>query len=460
MRLDLGLNLGINQLNRAILDQLSVSSSAAYSLRKLRSAYTGSAIRVRRSSDNAEADIGFSGINLDTTALMSHVGGENLLVRSQEFNNTVWTTNFPGDTVSADSDVAPDGTTTADLITTISSSHNTQDIPGITTGQEVTASCYFKQGTVGTWVRLAVYSAATPSNQFRVWINTASGSLGTASATGTSTLLSSSIESVGNGWYRVSITGSIGGVSDYVFLTTNADANGATTRTAGQNRLQWGAQVNTGNLKPYQPTTTTARDGNGFVTAWYDQSGNARNVTQATGGSQPSIVKFGVLNEDADGNVFLDFDTKFMTGAVGLGTAQSIVAVYGKSVNGVNIYIFGSGKAGADTGINIFEDTNNKTNVTKAASRFSDSVDLSLNKKIIVGENTNDPPEYYKNGVQNILTSALPTSVEANLISIGTSGFPMQAKFYGGMIFANTLSTSDRQTLERNQGAYYGITVA
>lgn len=47
------------------------NAAAAYSVRKLRTAYTGSAIRVRRSSDNAEQDIGFSGANLDTSALTS-----------------------------------------------------------------------------------------------------------------------------------------------------------------------------------------------------------------------------------------------------------------------------------------------------------------------------------------------------------------------------------------------------
>lgn len=47
----------------------------AYSLRKLRAAYAGSAIRVRRSSDNAETDIGFtlSG-DLDLSALTDFVG--------------------------------------------------------------------------------------------------------------------------------------------------------------------------------------------------------------------------------------------------------------------------------------------------------------------------------------------------------------------------------------------------
>lgn len=61
----------------ALLD-LYPNAAAAYSLRKLRSAYTGSAIRVRRSSDNTEQDIGFtiSG-DLDTSSLTSFCGSGN-----------------------------------------------------------------------------------------------------------------------------------------------------------------------------------------------------------------------------------------------------------------------------------------------------------------------------------------------------------------------------------------------
>lgn len=44
-------------------------ASAAYSLRLLSNSYAGSAIRVRRSSDNTETDIGFVGGDLDTAAL-------------------------------------------------------------------------------------------------------------------------------------------------------------------------------------------------------------------------------------------------------------------------------------------------------------------------------------------------------------------------------------------------------
>lgn len=56
------------------LDELTATPEAAYSLRKLRAAYTGSAIRVRR-SDNLEADIGFApNGTLDEAALLSHCG--------------------------------------------------------------------------------------------------------------------------------------------------------------------------------------------------------------------------------------------------------------------------------------------------------------------------------------------------------------------------------------------------
>jgi hypothetical protein len=50
------------------------NAAAAYSLRKLRAAYTGSAIEVRR-TNNDVADIGFDRLgNLDTTALLSFTG--------------------------------------------------------------------------------------------------------------------------------------------------------------------------------------------------------------------------------------------------------------------------------------------------------------------------------------------------------------------------------------------------
>ena len=54
------------------------NARGAYSLRLIRSAYTGSAIRVRRTPSNSEQDIGFNGDgNLNTAALLLFVGAGN-----------------------------------------------------------------------------------------------------------------------------------------------------------------------------------------------------------------------------------------------------------------------------------------------------------------------------------------------------------------------------------------------
>ena len=57
-------------------------AEAAFSLRKLRTAYAGSAIRVRRSSDSTEQDIGFVDNELDTASLLSFVGAGDGFVRT------------------------------------------------------------------------------------------------------------------------------------------------------------------------------------------------------------------------------------------------------------------------------------------------------------------------------------------------------------------------------------------
>ena len=49
-------------------------AKVAFSVRKLRNAYSGACLRVRRSSDNAELDINFLAGNLDTSALTTFVG--------------------------------------------------------------------------------------------------------------------------------------------------------------------------------------------------------------------------------------------------------------------------------------------------------------------------------------------------------------------------------------------------
>jgi hypothetical protein len=65
-------------------------AAAAYSLRRLRSAYTGAAVRVRRASNNDELDIYFDGQgNLDTASLEAFCAGTDGFVK-------VWYDQGPG----------------------------------------------------------------------------------------------------------------------------------------------------------------------------------------------------------------------------------------------------------------------------------------------------------------------------------------------------------------------------
>ena len=80
-----GIYIGTTQINEVyigttkifpnlLLDDYS-GAAVAFSLRKLRNAYSGSAIRVRRSSDNTEQDIGFVNNQLNTSALTTFCSG-------------------------------------------------------------------------------------------------------------------------------------------------------------------------------------------------------------------------------------------------------------------------------------------------------------------------------------------------------------------------------------------------
>lgn len=91
--------LGTNEVWTSFTGLLDTytGAAAAYSLRLLRSAYTGDAIRVRRASDNTEQDIGFVDGELDTSTLTTFCSGTNGFVKtwydqSSNGNNATQTT--------------------------------------------------------------------------------------------------------------------------------------------------------------------------------------------------------------------------------------------------------------------------------------------------------------------------------------------------------------------------------
>ena len=71
----MGIGFGGQVLSPVSLALDNLTSAAVYSTRRLRTAYAGPLVRVRRSSDNAEADIGYGADGwLDEASLLAHVG--------------------------------------------------------------------------------------------------------------------------------------------------------------------------------------------------------------------------------------------------------------------------------------------------------------------------------------------------------------------------------------------------
>jgi hypothetical protein len=172
----------------------------------------------------------------------------NLLLRSQEFDNAAWTKD--NCTATANAIAAPDGTITADLITDGASGspslYLTSSI-SITAGVPHTASGYLKRGNTD-WVRFILPDGSF-GNSTAVWFNLATGA---ASTGGTLT-------SVGNGWYRFSVSATIGSATTAQYQVNTATANFSNTRVSGGTYYIWGAQLSVGPYPlDYTPTTTAA----------------------------------------------------------------------------------------------------------------------------------------------------------------------------------------------------------
>jgi hypothetical protein len=197
---------------------------------------------------------------------------ENLLLYSQAVDNAIWNaTPFVG-TITADNETAPDGTTTADTLedNATNSSHrllyasSSTQIPGSTT---FTLSVFLKKGT-HDYAYIGFRDGSTTNRYIAAAFDLDLGTAGDTFNPGGGTLVGSTITSVGNGWYRCSVTGALSG-------TTNSTPNviiGMTTAATGislggflansyigtgTTLYVWGAQLEQRSaVSSYTPTTT------------------------------------------------------------------------------------------------------------------------------------------------------------------------------------------------------------
>lgn len=114
-----------------VLDNFNTPPALVISLRRMTNYYTGPLIRVRRSSDNAEQDIGYdSNGDLDTAALLSFVGANNGFVTTW-YDQSIYRRNLTQTTAAQQPQIVTSGvvevltgTTRPALVSTLASSRN------------------------------------------------------------------------------------------------------------------------------------------------------------------------------------------------------------------------------------------------------------------------------------------------------------------------------------------------
>jgi hypothetical protein len=179
----------------------------------------------------------------------------NLLSYSEQFDNAAWTKSSVS--VTANSTTAPNGTMTADtIVNTATSGILLQVSPSLSPSQLVTFSVYLKRSN-NDWANVAIArNGATTYGELYVWFNIATGAVGSNLPDGAAVFVDADIESVGDGWYRCSVTGYVPNAVAYTAFVFNASADNSFTTSIGQSRYQWGAQLVEGAIKDYQKTET------------------------------------------------------------------------------------------------------------------------------------------------------------------------------------------------------------
>lgn len=180
----------------------------------------------------------------------------NLLQYSEDFSNAYWTK--ISTSITTNSTIAPNGSTTADTITdTASGGYTIGASANVNTGAIVTYSMYCKRSN-NDWIYLGIARAgSTTYGEVVSFFNINTGTTGNNNTYGTGVFIDSDIENVGNGWYRCSMRIRVPLATAYVVYVGNANTNGTPfVSDIGDATFVWGAQVNEGTAKDYQKTET------------------------------------------------------------------------------------------------------------------------------------------------------------------------------------------------------------
>jgi hypothetical protein len=475
---------------------------AAFSVRLIRAGYTGPCVRVRRSSDNAEQDIGFINGELDKVSLQSFSGTNSAFVviiydqSGNSLNAIQSSPNLQARIVNAGVieminskpaiNFSPSGTITGYKI---NFNNSTLSDWTISTVLQPTNGTYLSQLPIlfdTQTTRLSIQQFNTSSlgpsfgNTSGIVNGTISGStnpisiIGTISNTTASVWQNGTLVATGNSnkcgipsfatlgcMYTFSTYFFKGKMSEVLIYPSALSTNNKQNVEASQNAY-YGLQM------------AAASQANSYVSTWFDQSGNSRDLIQSTTTAQPRIVNLGVIETVQNKpSVYFDGVTSHLFRNQAFIYSQGNASILSVLKAGTNAskFMLGEGNSTTNTpyysliyanGSNnsgVFYRNSANSLITPTQTILFPSV-FNNTLQIYAVEDTGTKFKGILNGIEGSTVNYPGRSTtDLNIFSIGAVKRTDVQNYFNGniseLIIAPLLASSERQKVQVNQSVFY-----
>ena len=441
-------------------------AAAAYSLRKVKSAYTGNAVRIRRSSDNIEVDVAFdSEGKVSARSSITNVaeqGGESGSTTATDLNgllNDEHTIDFEASSFSRVRFNRTDDQTIAGQIAdkfevnTTGSNYYLYNTSFFDTNASGTSLGTSQSKQVLTF-KYYVDSTESPNVNY---LHLKTGSAGNSAPFNELTV----INVVKDSWQTVTLTVNSGntasGLRFYILVSNIDNSSNASTMTVGEAIY-------------LQDIPITYSEVTAFVHTWYDQAG-ANNAVQATASRQPKIAENGALLADGldfDGSDdFLESNT-LSSIYTGTDEAHSSFVVVNSDAATTTQYILGIGStsssntlrnilfhSGGNIGWQVRDDDGAYKNDLSANSYVANQTYLvsALNSGTTIDFNTNSVIN--DNGTDADVGASTINTVKIGALAVNSSS-PLNGSIKEAIFYASDQS-ANRFKIESNINNYYGL---
>lgn len=204
--------------------------------------------------------------------------------------------------------------------------------------------------------------------------------------------------------------------------------------------------------------TTFVGANDGFVTTWYDQSGNATNATQTTAANQPKIVASGTV-EKINSKPALNFDgtnDSFAITQFTVGTNHASYLVGKRTASSKGLFSFANTSAGFEYLNALF--TDNKYYFFYSTSNFltSTTTYTTANQQIISGYKGTNKEIYENNTLITSSDVGFSSAMRVNSIANYQGSTFVTGHLQETIIWLSDKS-SDRSGINTNINTFYSI---